>query len=734
VQIRQRSIAVFALRLLLITVNLPTDSVSTSKKRGPCRLEPDRARCPFLVRQEQMKDNPAHARSQFTSSNHASSNGVVHKPQDELLRIHDEDWWFVCSWQLRGAVAAIGSGSPEFKTGFNTILWSSRTFEQDAKDKRLIVVMPQEGPDCVQGPSIEKRCRDAGAKITRTWIIGSLGTPEFPTLEEWEQKFTLERTLRFDRPWKAKRKRLAPGSAGESTEGEDGRLEIEVNTERHLSVEASIEALAADRSLYRRGDSLGTVVEERGTVVKLADGVKLQGARGSSRFLPISDANLSCILTKNARFYYRKTDKAGELTAVDCHPPTWLISAVATRGSWPGVRPLLGIASSPWVRADGSIPHAGYDQATGTLYRPAGKLATMPNRPTRKDAQDSSKRLRSLVRDFPFASEEDWNVWLAGLFTAIQRPAIFGPVPGFVFNGNKAGTGKGLLVDAIGLIVWLSGIPTRSYPVDPIEAAKIKLSLALSGLTAVHFDNVPEGGFYGNAELDSAVTSTMVEGRILGRSQESGPVPLRPCWFLTGNNISPGKDAFRRWIPSNLRTELENPHERSDVGERDLRQYIKEHRAELLRDALVILSAHAIAGYPSSGKAPLGSFEEWDAFVRGAVWFATGNDCLATQREAAKDSPDRLQKLALLEGWSQLPDGKEAGVTLAEAIRFVEHEPLVYSMLHAAFMAMSKDSKLPGNKAIGNKIKSMNYQNIGGWRFEKMGERDHSALWRACKL
>jgi hypothetical protein len=658
----------------------------------------------------------------------SNGNGVAQKPQDELVSVYDEEWWFVCPLQIQRAVAAIGP------TGFNTIPWSSRMFDQLAKDKRLIVVMPEKGPDRVQGTRIEKRCKDAGAKITRTWIIDSLGTDEFPTFEAWQQNFSLEEVLRIKKPWKARRKKSDPGHAGAWTEGEDGRLEIEVNTERHLSVEASIEALAADEGLFRRGDSLGTVVEEQGAVAKLPDGVKLQGARGSSRFLPISDANLSCILTQNARYYYWRKEKGGEQIAVDCHPPTWLISAVATRGSWPRVRPLLGIASSPWVRPDGSIPRAGYDQATGTLYRPAGKLATMPNRPTQKDAKDASNRLFGLVRDFPFRSGDDWTVWLAGLLTAIQRPAVAGPVPGFVFNGNKAGTGKGLLVDLIGLIVWLVGIPTRSYPVDPIEAAKIKLSLALSGLTAVHFDNVPEGGYYGNAELDSAVTSTMVEGRILGRSQESGPVPLRPCWFLTGNNISPGKDAFRRWLPSNLKTKLENPHERSDVGESDLRLHVKKHRAEFLRDALVILSAHAIAGRPTCEKAPLGSFEEWDVTVRGAVWFATGNDCLATQREAAKDSPDRLQKLALLEGWSQLPDGQGDGLTVAEALAIVEEKPAVYAMLHGAFMAMSKDSKLPGSKAIGNKIRSMNDQNIGGWRFEKNGEKDHSTRWRACQV
>jgi hypothetical protein len=665
-----------------------------------------------------------------------SGNGVLHEPPDEtqlmLTRVFDDNWLFLCPTSQ--ITARLDKAST---LGLHSTTWklAERVLERTVKDRPVIVVIPGAGLDHARGLTLAKRCKEAGAKTVRTWLLDGLGSDEYPTFERWEEEHNLALMLVIDQPWKSKRK--APPAAagpGTSTEGQDGRVEIEVNTKRYLSVEASIEALAANRSLYRRGDLLGTVVEEQGAVVKLADGVKLQRARGSSRFFPLSDANLSCILTQNARYFYLKKDKEDEPIAVDCHPPNWLISAVATRGSWPGVRSLLGIASSPWVRPDGSIPDAGYDQATGTLYRPAGKLATIPDRPTKKDATDASNRLFRLVQNFPFHSGEDWTVWLAGLLTAIQRPAIIGPVPGFVFNGNKAGTGKGLLVDAIGLIVWLLGIPTRSYPVDPLEAAKVKLSLALSGLMAVHFDNVPEGGFYGNSELDSALTSITVEGRILGRSQESGPVPLRPCWFLSGNNISPGKDAFRRWLPSNLRTELENPHERSDVGETNLRQYIRGHRPELLRDALVILRAHAIAGSPSCGTSPLGSFEEWDATVRGAVFFATGNDCLSTQRKAALDSPERLQKLAMLEGWSQLPGGEEAGLTVAEALRAVGDNPDLFAMLHGAFVAMSKDNKMPSNRTMGNKIASMNQQNIGGWRFEKTGEKDHATLWRARKL
>ena len=514
----------------------------------------------------------------------------------------------------------------------------------------------------------------------------------------------------------------------------DGRPAIEITTEWHLVVEEGIKALAHDREIFRRGDALGTVVEEETPTAKLSSGVELRNAQGSARFVALSDANVGCFLTKNATFFKWGKERNGESASIDCSPPDWLIRAIASRGYWPGIRLLFAVTSCPYIRPDGSIPPGGYDEATGTLYRPNLTLHHLPERPTRADAREASDRLNYLLRQFPFATGFDWSVWLAGLLTAIQRPRIAGPVPGFVFNGNKAGIGKGLLIDAIGVLAWGHCIPTRTYPTDPVEAGKVKLSLALSAVSAVHFDNLPEGGFFGNSELDSALTSTQVGGRILGQSRESGPVPLRPCWFLSGNNVSPSKDAYRRWLPCNLRTDLESPHERNDIEEQDLLGSIHDHRPELLRNALVILKAHAIAGHPREAWPRIGSFEEWDVIVRGAVWYATGNDCLHTQRQAAAESPERLDKLALLEGWAQLPDGADRGLTVQDAVLLVEGDPRSYSMLHAAFLRMSKDGKMPTIKQIGYRIRAMSGQNIGGLKFQKYGDRDHSTLWTVVKV
>jgi hypothetical protein len=253
--------------------------------------------------------------------------------------------------------------------------------------------------------------------------------------------------------------------------------------------------------------------------------------------------------------------------------------------------------------------------------------------------------------------------------------------------------------------------------------------LALAGVQCVHFDNLPEGSFYGGGELDSALTSMEVSGRILGLSKDSGAVPLRPVWFLSGNNIAPYKDAYRRWLPCRLETPFESPHERDDLEIKDLRKHVRDNRPQLLADALIILRAHALAGRPVDWKAPLGSFEEWDAIVRGAVWFATGNDCLETQRTASTEAPERIEKMALLDGWQELPDGTTKGHTVKEAVELVRDGPAIYSKLSDAFSNFPGKNGQPDGKAIGLRLRGMRGQIFSGMKLER-GEDARGGLTR----
>ena len=156
-----------------------------------------------------------------------------------------------------------------------------------------------------------------------------------------------------------------------------------------------------------------------------------------------------------------------------------------------------------------------------------------------------------------------------------------------------------------------------------------------------------KGASYGNGPLDSCITENIINDRILGGNRSTGPIELRPTWFLTGNNIVPGRDAYRRWLVCNVISDLASPEERM-VTEKNILQKAQANRGALLRDVLIILKAHHNAGLPEAGWPPLGSFEKWDRIVRAAVWYATGLDCNTTRKALASESPELLRKLSLL--------------------------------------------------------------------------------------
>jgi bifunctional DNA primase/polymerase-like protein len=525
-----------------------------------------------------------------------------------------------------------------------------------------------------------------------------------------------------------------PPVADEDDREPPKRPEIEISTERHLAVDAAIAALRADPDLYHRGGALVGVSFEQDDEIRMAGGTRVRNVLGSPTIIELSESILGCRLTKFATFWKWKAAGRGEPEPVDCHPPDWLISSIATRKYWEGIRPLEAIVECPFPRPDGSIvDQSGYDKATATLYIPSIKFPPIPLKPNRQDAREAWERIAFHFKDFPFKTEEDRVIVLAGILTVIARPAIDGPVPGIAVIGNKAGTGKGFLINGMTIPGTGRVAPTSAYPYKPEEAVKVKVSIAVAARTVINFDNMEEGSTYGNGPLDSALTAMTVDDRVLGSSKLSGELPLRTTWFLSGNNISPAKDAYRRWLVCNLVTKLEHPEQRSDLGEEPFHDILMAHRGEIVRDALTILKAHAQGRRLGAGGAPLGSFEDWDRVVRRAVWYATGLDCLQTQRKTAEDSQDRKDKLSILEGWLELDlDGR--GLTISEAFRRLEANPSMYATLRDVFLRMGRSGKPISSQALGVKFRAIKDNRINNMVLTTEKEEKGSALWTVKKL
>ena len=537
----------------------------------------------------------------------------------------------------------------------------------------------------------------------------------------------------------------------------DQRPKILVDNNLHVICADILNVIQDDLDLYKRGFVLTKFTQLETDEAKLKGGVTLRNAKGTYALAPIDEASFACHLSNLAYFYKEKVTPKGKVVEVQCDPPATPLRAVLNNKAFKGVRPVQGVVECPYLLPTdtcignqlpiGSLCEPGYNADTETIYIPTVEFDPLPDNPTQKDAEAAATRIFDYVKEFPFKDPNlDRAVWLAHLLTAIMRPAVPEAAPGVAYIGNTAGVGKGLLVHTVGIIATGRPVPATSYPLDKEEARKVKVTLALSGVQLVLLDDLDEGQSYGNGPLDSMITETKIGNeRVLGTMQQTGEIHLRPTWSLNGNNLAPARDAHRRWLICNIVTELEHPEERK-VEREDLLDQVHQHRGSLLRDALIVLKAHAVAGYPKGDWAPLGSFYKWDKIVRGAVWYATNQDCNQTRQAAANESPERLRKLALLEALEAIQntfiDGGQPyknGVTTSDILALAsetegsEHlgnkTKYTYPDLHTAVTAFPAENRKSLSQILGGVITGLKNKTLGGHRLIKNGERNHSAIW-----
>lgn len=321
-------------------------------------------------------------------------------------------------------------------------------------------------------------------------------------------------------------------------------------------------------------------------------------------------------------------------------PTRLLLGAILAERSNLPFRRLRGISSTPFLRADGTVvTEPGFDERSGVFLDLTKSYPPLPEWPTREDAIESAERLLDLVVDFPFEWPSDRSAWLAFLLTLLVPHAVRGPLPMWVFDAPRAGSGKTKLAEiavaaALGYKVAPVPWPTDR---DGTEMGKLLISLALSGRRVVVFDNIPEGRAMGSAALEAALTSRRAENRILGTNTITAP-PWNAVVCASGNNVHYDQAALgRRSLHVRIDAMAEKPESRT--GPRpgvewrypDVVGHSIRHHPQLLTDALTILSAFAREGRPKQSVAVFGSYEEWTGLVPAALAWIGLPDPLGTR-------------------------------------------------------------------------------------------------------
>lgn len=366
-------------------------------------------------------------------------------------------------------------------------------------------------------------------------------------------------------------------------------------------------------------------------------------------------------------FAFAKVNKEGEQYATDC--PADLARYVIANAN---LLTIHSISRTPVLRSDGSVlDQPGYDPATAIFYAPDETFPPVPSEPTQEDAAAALERLRRPFRGFPFVTDADRDAVAAEVLTLLTRHLV-PRVPAFVHNAVEAGSGKTKIFDTVSIIALGTNAALLNADIldDETELKKVLTTLTLAASPLAVFDNVARGGQITSPGLSNYLTATVYGDRLLGSNTE---VKAATCTVIgmTGNAVEVSGDNTRRMFRVDLDAGVERPETRE--FDFDCEAEARQDRGELVVAALTILRAHALARWPTVPNRPaLGSFEDWDRFVAGAIVFAGGSDVVTLLDKTRAADPERDDLAEVLRMLEDL--GATSPMKTGEIIRTVEEK------------------------------------------------------------
>ncbi|MET4021474.1 hypothetical protein [Bradyrhizobium sp. S3.2.12] len=325
--------------------------------------------------------------------------------------------------------------------------------------------------------------------------------------------------------------------------------------------------------------------------------------------------------------------------------PLELASAYLERRDRWNLRVLDGIVECPVLRADGSVlAQGGYDEVSRLFVDLGGvKYPDIPREPTKEDALAALAFLKEPFREFPFVPDDpdepqrsaSRSVALAFVLTAVCR-RMLPSAPIFGFSAPTKGSGKTLAVDVASIITTGrdGAYVTKGSSED--EDEKRLSAMLRSGDQMVVIDN-SRRPIKGDA-LCIALTAPTWKARLLGEN-ETVVLKTNVLFAATGNGLIFQGDVTRRALLCRLDAGVENPETRR-FERTNLKEWIREHRAELTAAALTVLRAYRVSGERAEPRA-FGGFDAWNDTVAGALVWLGEPDPNITREQIRQNDPDR---------------------------------------------------------------------------------------------
>lgn len=386
---------------------------------------------------------------------------------------------------------------------------------------------------------------------------------------------------------------------------------------------------------------------------------------------------------------------------------------------------LRAIVECPTLRADGSILQIpGYDSTSGLLFKPGISFDPIPEVPSADDMIKAIEDLEDLVSTFPFEAPEDKSVALSAILTGLVRPSLSG-APLIGFSAPMAGTGKSLLADIVALLVTGRRVSAFSQGVKDEEFSKRIDTALLQGDSLVNIDNVSRP-LMGD-DLCQALTQNSKRVRILGRSE----MPECSCstfFMATGNHLVLRGDMNRRGLICRLDAGVERPEERR--FERNIYKFVPKHRSSLVRAGLVLLREYLAQGCPDLGLKPMGSFDTWSTWIRGALVWAGYVDPYKTRERILVEDPALEEGRNLYHAWDATFGSMPTTVkyAISEAYRDPDTE------LKDALEAIAATKNGINSRRLGKWLAKHKNVIIEGLRLVNAGEYQKTVQWKIVRV
>lgn len=507
------------------------------------------------------------------------------------------------------------------------------------------------------------------------------------------------------------------GSATQSRPKDDWEIQrqpirIEAG-DLHLYAEKAEKLIAND--VYVRGQELVRI----GNAPELAPATKgVERSEDQCVIVAVNAEYLRRRLSTVALFLKPSISKQGS-APVDC-PPS-LAKNILLAGDWRSFRPLDGIATAPFLRPNLTLCDTpGYDITSRIFYAPNAKFLPLPTHITKDAAVAALHRVQEPFEQFPFSSPEAKAAFLSHLLAAAARHAI-DTMPVMTYTAPIVASGKTLLAGMASEIADGIESALRPFTDEQEELRKVLMSVLLAGDRTIVFDNVPNGAKVKSPILCGFVTAASYSDRKLGVS-ESPRLPNRSSVVLTGNNISPAGDLARRSIVVRLDANSDTARGRT-FRIPNLKEYVRRHRTELLRDALIVILGYIEAGLPMRGHS-LESFERWSHVARDPLlWLGHADPVDTQQLETDDELGPLIEAFEILSKWPHSSESFRAGQLASICGEFAGNT--LRETLQAADCGDATDAK-----KVGYWLREHRDRVAGRWKLVKDGESHGTARWR----